>query len=76
MKEPAFPIPDAVIDAAGSVEVQPGWTVAAVCSDAKGREWAVWALGADYDGTIDAKIVDALRLYVGQRHPELTGVQS
>ena len=76
LKEPAFPIPDAVIDAAGSVEVQPGWTVAAVCSDAKGREWAVWALGADYDGTIDAKIVDALRLYVGQRHPELTGVQS
>jgi len=66
-----FQIPDAVVDAAGKVEVQTGWTVAQVCGDEKGREWAAWALGPDYDGTVDAKILDALQLYVGQKHPEM-----
>ena len=68
---PGFPVPDQVIDQAGLVEVQAGWTVAAVCDDKAGRDWVVWALGPEHDGTVDEKIIDALRLFVGQRHPEM-----
>jgi len=71
---PGFPIPDAVVDKAGGVMVQPGWTVESICADASGPAWVKWALDPESDTAkqgVTAAMVDATRLYVGQRHPEL-----
>lgn len=69
---PGFKVPDPVIDAAGKTPVQDGWTVASVCADEKGREWVAWLLGPEYDGSVDERVVAAVRLYVTARCSELS----
>lgn len=70
-EQAAFPIPDAVVDQAGETLVQPGWTVAATCVDKAGADYVRWALGPDYNGSLDDALVAAMRVYATARHPEL-----
>jgi len=73
---PGFPIPQAVVDKAGAMIVQDGWTVESICADASGPSWVKWALDPESDTAgqgVTAAMVDATRLYVGQKHPELLG---
>ena len=72
---PGFPIPDQVIDEAGSVMVQEGWTVADTCRDKAGADYVRWMLGADYDNSLDETVVAATRTYATARHPELFEVR-
>jgi len=74
-----FPIPQAVVDKAGAMIVQDGWTVESICADASGPSWVKWALDPESDTIgqgVTAAMVDATRLYVGQKHPELLGGSS
>lgn len=72
---PGFQIPDAVIEAAGKVMVQEGWTVAETCADKSGTDYVRWALGSDYDNSLDEAVVAAMRTYATAKHPELLEVQ-
>lgn len=71
----SFQIPDAVVDAAGAMLVQDEWTVAHLCNNKSGREFAAWVCGPKYDPTAPEApteaVVSAIRTYVTARHPEL-----